>query len=177
MKFYLDECVHCGGQEHNEAHHRDGRCGRVKRMWVEQGTSFENRAMSEQQIEAAKALLQQYVSENIDEMLNDPRRMTIYVGTAVKAVARALEAKSIALGSNLRPRPECAFCDEPGTYLCAQSEDQGETIDWVVACDSHGEGWNEVSDWVAPVYRLAGPGEENPLVRGLYGANEKDPSV
>ena len=53
-------------------------------------------------------------------------------------------------------RPPCKFCEpeQPAMYCAAQSEDEGETITWVFVCDNHIEGWNEQSDWYAPVFSL-----------------------
>lgn len=44
-KYYLDRCIHCGGEENNPKHHDEqGRCGRYQRVFVLGGTSFEEEA-------------------------------------------------------------------------------------------------------------------------------------
>ena len=60
----------------------------------------------------------------------------------------------------LMPRPHCAFCESnhgvtaPARFVAAQSEDQGETIKWVLICTDHADGWNDGGDWNAPMYEI-----------------------
>jgi hypothetical protein len=45
-KYYLDFCAHCKGQKNNPQHHDDqGRCGRYRRVFVLDGTTFNERAI------------------------------------------------------------------------------------------------------------------------------------
>lgn len=43
----------------------------------------------------------------------------------------------------------CQFCDDGSvaTRLMPQSEDQGDTVDYVRACDGHAHGWWDAADW------------------------------
>lgn len=51
-------------------------------------------------------------------------------------------------------RQPCAFCAQPASFECAQSTDAGQTVSWVLACDFHADGWNEGSDWTAPIFQI-----------------------
>lgn len=57
--------------------------------------------------------------------------------------------------------PPCKFCPQNGikraaTFVAAQSTDRGKTVDWVLICVDHADGWNEGSDWTAPMFALQG---------------------
>ena len=57
-----------------------------------------------------------------------------------------------------RSRPACALCaPETGngaTRVCAQSEDRGETVNWLLVCADCAYDWNVGGDWDAPVFHL-----------------------
>jgi hypothetical protein len=58
------------------------------------------------------------------------------------------------------PVPLCVFCshnhgiDAPAEFVAAQSTDAGATVEWVLICGDHREGWNSGGDWRAPCYRI-----------------------
>ena len=59
--------------------------------------------------------------------------------------------------------PHCIFCEAnqgiatPARFVAAQSEDQGETVRWVLICTDHADGWNDGGDWTAPMYEIGSP--------------------
>lgn len=55
------------------------------------------------------------------------------------------------------PKWACVFCETPAMFIAAQSEDAGRTVDWVLICVYHADGWNDGGDWNAPVIPLAAP--------------------
>ena len=59
--------------------------------------------------------------------------------------------------------PACELClsnagdTTPATHVAAQSSDQGQTVHWLVICDTHRDGWNDGGDWDAPVFAIGAP--------------------
>lgn len=57
-------------------------------------------------------------------------------------------------------KPHCVFCEanhgvkSPAKFVAAQSEDRGVTIQWVLVCADHADGWNDGSDWDAPMFAI-----------------------
>lgn len=62
-------------------------------------------------------------------------------------------------------RPICVICEinsgviAPAKFVAAQSENCGETVDWVLICADHANGWNEGGDWAAPMYTISDQAE------------------
>jgi hypothetical protein len=58
------------------------------------------------------------------------------------------------------PIPYCRICQHnegmlvPAEFLAPQSVDQGATVEWVLICASHADGWFEGADWSAAMYAL-----------------------
>jgi hypothetical protein len=58
--------------------------------------------------------------------------------------------------------PHCQFCAEttewhyatPASYICPQSTDGGKTVEWVLVCKNHAEGWWDGSDWRGLRYEI-----------------------
>ena len=40
--YHLDRCVHCGKPENDEQFHQDGQCGSYQRVFIKDGTYFED---------------------------------------------------------------------------------------------------------------------------------------
>lgn len=58
------------------------------------------------------------------------------------------------------PIPYCCICRHndgalvPAEFLAPQSVDQGVTVEWVLICAAHADGWYEGADWPAVMYAL-----------------------
>lgn len=67
------------------------------------------------------------------------------------------ETQSISQEPREPPVPGCEFCESPAEFLAAQSDDGGKEVEWVRVCRHHADGWNDNSDWYAPIYQFGGP--------------------
>ena len=67
---------------------------------------------------------------------------------------------------------QCKFCEDgsQGTMAMPQSSDQGQTIERVVCCDGHVDGWWDGSDWDGQALAIPLSNEPNAVTfhdRGL----------